>query len=101
MEEFDEMKSRLAHLTEWYNKLTSPSSPASIKRQLESKVILASTAGIVVVYSVFQQILQRIEEGRRAMGMDVVVRTDDGKRATDSNSGMFINRWLLCCSMPT
>lgn len=70
LHEFSSMKQRLTLIMDWYAKIKSPDTEQQLKVQLKSRVI------------------DKIEEGRRSMGLDVIIRSPDGVRLTEQNSGI-------------
>ena len=67
-QDFFNLKQRLLLLMEWYLTITSSDTDAMVQGQLKSKV------------------MGKIEETRRLLGLDVVVRLLDGDRATEENT---------------
>ncbi|EGG21230.1 SH3 domain-containing protein [Cavenderia fasciculata] len=70
MSEYKIMKDRLSLLLDWHAKIMSPSITLEVREMLKGKVI------------------SKIEEGRRLMGLDMIVRTANGEPAHESNTGI-------------
>lgn len=64
------MEARVIQLMDWYTKIKSPDTDENVKVQLMSRVF------------------EKIEEGKRKMGLDVIVRFPDGTRCTEQNTGI-------------
>jgi len=70
MNEYKVMKDRLSLLLDWHTKINSPSITKEVRDMLKGKVI------------------SKIEEGRRLMGLDMIVRTPNGEPAHEKNTGI-------------
>jgi len=68
--EFGVMRDRLKTLWLMHTELASPTTPLETQKQLRHEII------------------EKIEEGRRAMGLDVMARNADGQRATLENTAV-------------
>ncbi|GAM25576.1 hypothetical protein SAMD00019534_087510 [Acytostelium subglobosum LB1] len=68
--EYRIMKDRLSLLIDWHTKILSPSLTLEVREMLKDKVI------------------SKIEEGRRLMGLDMIVRTPTGEPAHEGNTGI-------------
>lgn len=64
------MQARVIQLMDWYAQIKSPNTDENVKVQLMSRVF------------------DKIEEGKRKMGLDVIVRRPDGTRCTEQNTGI-------------
>eukprot|EP01133_Synstelium_polycarpum_P010994 gene10994-12806_t len=68
--EYKIMKDRLSLLLDWHSKILSTSITLEVRDMLKGKVI------------------SKIEEGRRLMGLDMIVRTANGEPAHETNTGI-------------
>jgi len=68
--EFKALKERIGVLLEWYHKISFAGTTETRRKELKEKVV------------------QKIEEGRRLMGLDMIVRTTGGEPATEKNTGI-------------
>eukprot|EP01132_Coremiostelium_polycephalum_P004848 gene4848-6043_t len=68
--EYKIMKDRLSLLLDWHSKILSTSITLEVREMLKGKVI------------------SKIEEGRRLMGLDMIVRTPNGEQAHEKNTGI-------------
>ncbi|KYQ89326.1 SH3 domain-containing protein [Tieghemostelium lacteum] len=68
--EYKIMKDKLSLLLDWHSKILSPSITLDVREMLKGKVI------------------SKIEEGRRLMGLDMIVRTPNGEPANEKNTGI-------------
>ncbi|EFA76538.1 SH3 domain-containing protein [Heterostelium album PN500] len=68
--EYKIMKDRLSLLLDWHSKILSTSITLEVREMLKGKVI------------------SKIEEGRRLMGLDMIVRTPSGEPAHENNTGI-------------
>ena len=64
------MSAKVIQLMDWYAKITDPSTGDSVKNQLMSRVY------------------EKIEEGKRKLGLDIILRLPDGTRCTEMNVGV-------------
>jgi hypothetical protein len=70
MNEYKALKERISVLLEWHHKICSNGTTETRRKELKDKVFA------------------KIEEGRRLMGMDMIVRTSTGEVATERNTGV-------------